>query len=189
MKQYNAVNTEVESWRNFKRRLQDALELAQLDDESLRADLRAALKRLFTDPHFNVMDGLDVYIDDYSKTEPIPPAMMAGLRQAQNILQWAKEDAEERKKEELEQIRGLDIYYGWRVGIEPDGTWIIAPDHLERAASYERMRARSASRSSATMASTMLPALSAAPGRPMPRASGLPSLTAMTCGRPTRWGC
>lgn len=65
---------------------------------------RAALKKLFSDPRFNVMDGLDVYIDDYSKTEPIPPAMLAGLRQAQNILQWAKEDAEERKKKELEQV-------------------------------------------------------------------------------------
>jgi hypothetical protein len=45
------------------------------------------------------MDGLDVYIDDYSKSEPIPPAMLAGLRQAQNILQWAKEDEEQREKE------------------------------------------------------------------------------------------
>ena len=65
---------------------------------------RAALKKLFTDPRFNVMDRLDVYIDDYSKTEPIPPAMLAGLRQAQKILEWAKEDAEERKKKELEQV-------------------------------------------------------------------------------------
>ena len=56
-------------------------------DEDVR---RAALKKLFSDPRFNVMDGLDVYIDDYSKTEPIPPAMMAGLRQAQKILEWAK---------------------------------------------------------------------------------------------------
>ena len=61
---------------------------------------RAALKKLFTDPRFNVMDGLDVYIDDYSKTEPIPAAMLAGLKQAQNILQWAKEDADERRRKE-----------------------------------------------------------------------------------------
>lgn len=61
---------------------------------------RAALKKLFSDPRFNVMDGLDVYIDDYSKTEPIPPAMLAGLRQAQNILGWAKEDEEQRAKEQ-----------------------------------------------------------------------------------------
>ena len=64
---------------------------------------RAALKKLFSDPHFNVMDGLDVYIDDYSKTEPIPAAMLAGLRQAQNILQWAKEDDEKRAQDKLEQ--------------------------------------------------------------------------------------
>jgi uncharacterized protein DUF3306 len=63
---------------------------------------RAALKKLFSDPRFNVMDGLDVYIDDYSKTEPIPPAMLAGLRQAQNILRWAKEDTEERERKEQE---------------------------------------------------------------------------------------
>lgn len=56
---------------------------------------RAALKKLFGDPRFNVMDGLDVYIDDYSKTEPIPPAMLAGLRQAQKILEWAKGEEKE----------------------------------------------------------------------------------------------
>jgi hypothetical protein len=61
---------------------------------------RAALKKLFSDPRFNVMDGLDVYIDDYSKSEPIPAAMLASLKQAQNILGWAKEDEEQRAKEE-----------------------------------------------------------------------------------------
>jgi hypothetical protein len=66
-------------------------------DEALR---RQALRTLFRDPRFNVMDGLDVYIDDYSKTEPIPAAMLAGLKQAQNILQWAREDTEERRRKE-----------------------------------------------------------------------------------------
>ena len=61
---------------------------------------RAALKKLFSDPRFNVMDGLDVYIDDYSKNEPIPAAMLAGLKQAQNILGWAKEDEEQRAREQ-----------------------------------------------------------------------------------------
>jgi len=61
---------------------------------------RAALKKLFSDPRFNVMDGLDVYIDDYSKSEPIPPEMLAGLKQAQNILAWAKEDEEQRAREQ-----------------------------------------------------------------------------------------
>jgi hypothetical protein len=61
-------------------------------DENLR---RAALKKLFSDPHFNVMDGLDTYVDDYSKSDPLPAGMLAGLRQAQNILAWAKETKEE----------------------------------------------------------------------------------------------
>jgi hypothetical protein len=66
---------------------------------------RAALKKLFSDPRFNVMDGMDVYIDDYSKTEPIPPAMMAGLRQAQKILEWAKgEDSEKKDANVAEQV-------------------------------------------------------------------------------------
>ena len=41
MKQYNAIKAEVDSWRSFSRRLNDALELAQLDDGSLRSELEA----------------------------------------------------------------------------------------------------------------------------------------------------
>ena len=67
---------------------------------------RSALKKLFTDPRFNVMDGLDVYIDDYSKSEPIPPEMLAGMKTAQDILRWAKEDKEERER--LEALRLAD---------------------------------------------------------------------------------
>ncbi len=40
---------------------------------------RAALKKLFADPHFNQMDGLDVYIDDYNKFEPMPAAVASSL--------------------------------------------------------------------------------------------------------------
>jgi hypothetical protein len=69
-------------------------------DEDVR---RAALKKLFGDPRFNVMDGLDVYIDDYSKTEPIPPEMLAGMKTAQDILRWAREDTEERERKEREK--------------------------------------------------------------------------------------
>jgi hypothetical protein len=29
------------------------------------------MKKLFADPHFNVMDGLDIYIDDYSIPSPL----------------------------------------------------------------------------------------------------------------------
>ena len=41
MKQYNTTKGEVESWRGFSRRLSDALELAQLGDESLRTELES----------------------------------------------------------------------------------------------------------------------------------------------------
>jgi hypothetical protein len=52
-------------------------------DEALR---RQALKQLFRDPRFNVMDGLDVYIDDYSKPDPISPEIVRQLVQARYIF-------------------------------------------------------------------------------------------------------
>jgi Protein of unknown function (DUF3306) len=52
-------------------------------DETLK---RAALKKLFSDPHFNVMDGLDVYIDDYSKPDPIAPDLVKQLAQSRYIF-------------------------------------------------------------------------------------------------------
>jgi hypothetical protein len=46
---------------------------------------RAALKKLFSDPHFNVMDGLDVYIDDYNKPDPLPTAMLRKMWQSKSL--------------------------------------------------------------------------------------------------------
>jgi hypothetical protein len=31
-----------------------------------------AMKKLFADPHFNVMDGLDIYVGDYTQPDPLP---------------------------------------------------------------------------------------------------------------------
>jgi hypothetical protein len=56
---------------------------------------RAALKKLFADPHFNIMDGLDIYIDDYSKDDPIPQAMMASLAHAKATLFGREEQKEQ----------------------------------------------------------------------------------------------
>lgn len=39
----------------------------------------AAVKKLFADPRFNVMDGLDTYIDDYSIPSPLSQADMAKM--------------------------------------------------------------------------------------------------------------
>ena len=49
MKQYNNIKTEIESWRDFSRRLRDALELAQLDDESLRDELETEIASIETE--------------------------------------------------------------------------------------------------------------------------------------------
>jgi len=43
---------------------------------------QAAMKKLFSDPHFNVMDGLDTYIDDYNRPDPIPLAMLRRMTQS-----------------------------------------------------------------------------------------------------------
>lgn len=45
----------------------------------------AAVKKLFADPHFNLMDGLDIYIDDYTKPDPIPAAMLRELAQSRML--------------------------------------------------------------------------------------------------------
>jgi hypothetical protein len=42
----------------------------------------AALKKLFADPQFNVMDGLDTYIDDYGKPDPLPASMLRKMVQS-----------------------------------------------------------------------------------------------------------
>jgi hypothetical protein len=56
---------------------------------------RTALKKLFADPHFNTMDCLDVYIDDYTKPSPVSEAMLASLEHAKNALQRVVEAVEE----------------------------------------------------------------------------------------------
>lgn len=47
---------------------------------------RSAMKKMFSDPHFNAMDGLDIYIGDYTRFHPMPAAMLAALTHAQSVL-------------------------------------------------------------------------------------------------------
>ena len=47
---------------------------------------RAALKKLFADPRFNIQDGLDTYIDDYSIEDPIPPELLEQLQHVKRTL-------------------------------------------------------------------------------------------------------
>ena len=62
-------------------------------DENVK---RAAMKKLFADPQFNLMDGLDTYIDDYGKPDPIPQAMLRQMVQSQ-MLRLFEDDAEKEK--------------------------------------------------------------------------------------------
>ena len=76
--------------------IENPVELPPLDSLTFESDFkafmqskigegvrRAALKKLFSDPRFNVMDGLDTYIDDYSKAETISEEMLAQLQHVQ----------------------------------------------------------------------------------------------------------
>jgi hypothetical protein len=55
----------------------DAPDFSRFVAHDVQPEVRhAALKKLFSDPHFNRMDGLDVYIDDYGKPDPLPMAML-----------------------------------------------------------------------------------------------------------------
>jgi cell division septation protein DedD len=54
----------------------------------------AAMKKLFTDPHYNVMDRLDIYIDDYSLPDPLPESMLRQMASAKFLNLFDDEDAE-----------------------------------------------------------------------------------------------
>jgi Protein of unknown function (DUF3306) len=54
----------------------------------------AAMKKLFTDPHYNVMDMMDTYVDDYSKPDPIPESMLREMV-AVKFLRLFERDEEE----------------------------------------------------------------------------------------------
>jgi len=60
-------------------------------DEALK---RAALKKLFTDPHFNVMDGLDIYVGDYTQADPMPVGMLEKLGKVYGMAKEAVADAD-----------------------------------------------------------------------------------------------
>jgi hypothetical protein len=72
-------------------------------DEALK---RTALKTLLHDPRFNVMDGLDVYIDDYSKADPLPEGWLEKLNALAHLgdHQAARIEAESKEKPAPEQV-------------------------------------------------------------------------------------
>ena len=59
---------------------------------------RVALKKLFSDPHFNLPDPYEAYSGDWTGGEPIPEAMLAGLEQMKQLL---RQPAAEAPKEDV----------------------------------------------------------------------------------------
>jgi Protein of unknown function (DUF3306) len=85
----------------------------------------AAMKKLFSDPHFNIMDRLDIYIDDYSIPDPIPMEMLKRMVQSESLGLFRKfEDGPGAKVlAESEEEKAL----------EPEPTAAAEPDPAEIA--------------------------------------------------------
>jgi hypothetical protein len=86
---------------------------------------QAAMKKLFSDPHFNIMDRLDIYIDDYSIPDPIPMEMLKRMVQSESLGLFRKfEDGPGAKVlAESEENKAL----------EPEPTAAAEPDPAEIA--------------------------------------------------------
>jgi hypothetical protein len=70
-------------------------------DENLR---RSALKKLFSDPHFENFERFAEYCEDYTQGEPIPMAMLKTLEHAKGLL--FDEENKEAKKEDEKHLAG-----------------------------------------------------------------------------------
>jgi|SRR5687768_17162957 len=65
---------------------------------------RAALKKLFSDPHFNIPDPYEPYSRNFNVEDPIPPELLATLKQAEQLVFGDKtEPKEEVASEEKEK--------------------------------------------------------------------------------------
>jgi len=71
----------------------------------------SAMKKLFTDPHYNVMDRLDIYIDDYSQPDPIPESMLRQMVSAK-FLNLFKTEEEAEAKEAAEKVASAEAPIG-----------------------------------------------------------------------------
>ncbi len=83
----------------------------------------AAMKKLFADPHFGVMDRLDVYIDDYSQADPLPDSMLRKMASA-SFLKLFEDEKESSKNGHQTDHKAREA------GIQNDHTDLqLQPDH------------------------------------------------------------
>ena len=73
---------------------------------------RAAVKKLFADPHFNVMDGLDVYIDDYSKPDPLPEGWLEKIAHARDLIDHPSNRKPAEEEVPVEADTGFEVDTG-----------------------------------------------------------------------------
>ena len=64
----------------------------------------AALKKLFTDPRYNIMDGLDIYTGDYSQPDPMPESMLRQLASAKFLNLFDREEKDEAEAAEAARL-------------------------------------------------------------------------------------
>jgi hypothetical protein len=106
----------------------------------------AAMKKLFTDPHYNVMDGLDIYIDDYSVPSPLPAAMLRQMASAKFLKLF---DEEEQAPEDRAAAPALSEPAAPAADSNPDPhhdhtDLRLQPDDAARSATFKREPERSA---------------------------------------------
>lgn len=53
----------------------------------------AAMKKLFADPHYNIMDGLDIYIGDYSTHDVLPQSVIDEITKDGFLNMFQQEEA------------------------------------------------------------------------------------------------
>lgn len=91
----------------------------------------AALKKLFADPHYNVMDGLDIYIDDYTKPDPLPRSMLRKMAQAAAL---GLLDGEQPASDQPPAAQALPPPVPTAGAPAPDATAVAPPEADEDAA-------------------------------------------------------
>ena len=91
----------------------------------------AAMKKLFSDPHFNVMDGLDTYIDDYNKPDPIPLAMLRQMNQSKFLGLFDDEQRDDEQSDgEPDDNRRIEPMQGTAQALPPEAATNAAPNPI-----------------------------------------------------------
>ncbi len=101
---------------------------------NVAAEVRnAAMKKLFADPHFNVMDGLDTYIGDYSQPDPVSPSMLRQMAGAKFLNLFDSEKKGEAAVEAGAEKQNVTTSLPWENAHGPN-TKIEAqsPENLEK---------------------------------------------------------